>query len=72
MFVYLTKKLQKKGQGSLPCREVMIRVSCFMVILFKGIRVYIQNEQNERYFDKKGRGQEIQRIQRKYDKKEMQ
>ena len=31
----------------------MIKVSCFIMILFKGVRVYIQNEQNERYFDKK-------------------
>jgi len=31
----------------------MIRVSCFMMILFKGVRVYIQNERNESYLDKK-------------------
>jgi hypothetical protein len=31
----------------------MIRVSCLMMILFLGVRVYIQNERNESYLDKK-------------------
>jgi hypothetical protein len=50
------KHLLYKGlgvSGLCPCPAVVIRVSCFMMILFKGVRVYIQNERNESYLDKK-------------------
>ena len=49
------KHLLYKGlgvSGLYPCREVMIRVSCFIAILLKGVR---GQKQNERYSDKRGR-----------------